>query len=250
LLITVKANPHATIATGVMAVYAGMEGLSAGHILTASVLGAPAGLLVGKIMFPETHPSETGERCHFETKKTATNSLDALCTGGFLAIASRSSLREPLTRTARSASLFLATSILLVFVWSLKTRVLPAFFHPIRDALIALFFGALLIVCVNAEPWDRIGRFFNRPGMRFFGKYSYGIYIFRRLCCLRPKHARGEREAVFRMMIVSFSMESILSRETIYDLCTRQMIRSGISCSNSRKVCRVITCLFSAKILR
>src|SRR5881394_43370 len=70
-----------TIATGVMAVYAGMEGLSAGHILTASVLGAPAGLLVGKIMFPETEPSETGERCHFDTKRTATNSIDALCTG-------------------------------------------------------------------------------------------------------------------------------------------------------------------------
>ena len=32
-----------TIATGVMAVYAGMEGISAGHILTASVLGAPGG---------------------------------------------------------------------------------------------------------------------------------------------------------------------------------------------------------------
>src|SRR3989440_11088647 len=70
-----------TIATGVMAVYAGMEGLSAGHILTASVLGAPAGLLASKVMFPETEPSETGERCHFETKKTATNSIDALCTG-------------------------------------------------------------------------------------------------------------------------------------------------------------------------
>src|SRR5437763_5276471 len=70
-----------TIATGVMAVYAGMEGLSAGHILTASVLGAPAGLLASKVMFPETEPSETGERCHFETKRTATNSIDALCTG-------------------------------------------------------------------------------------------------------------------------------------------------------------------------
>src|SRR3954463_1770731 len=70
-----------TIATGVMAVYAGMEGLSAGHILTASVLGAPAGLLVSKVMFPETEPSETGERCHFETKRTATNSIDAICNG-------------------------------------------------------------------------------------------------------------------------------------------------------------------------
>src|SRR3954453_8892879 len=70
-----------TIATGVMAVYAGMEGLSAGHILTASVLGAPAGLLISKVMSPETDASETGERCHFETKRTATNSIDALCSG-------------------------------------------------------------------------------------------------------------------------------------------------------------------------
>ena len=70
-----------TIATGVMAVYAGMEGLSAGHILTASVLGAPAGLLISKVMLPETTASETGERCHFETKRTATNSIDALCSG-------------------------------------------------------------------------------------------------------------------------------------------------------------------------
>ena len=46
-----------TIATGVMAVYAGMKGVSAGHIVTASVLGAPAGLLVAKVMFPETEKS-------------------------------------------------------------------------------------------------------------------------------------------------------------------------------------------------
>ncbi len=70
-----------TIATGVMAVYAGMEGISAGHILTASVLGAPAGLLMAKIMFPETKPSETGERCHFDVERTTVNSFDALCAG-------------------------------------------------------------------------------------------------------------------------------------------------------------------------
>ena len=70
-----------TIATGVMAVYAGMGGLSAGHILTASVLGAPAGLLIAKVMYPETEASETGTRCHFEVKRTAQNSIDALCQG-------------------------------------------------------------------------------------------------------------------------------------------------------------------------
>src|SRR3954469_2187240 len=70
-----------TIATGVMAVYAGMGGLSAGHILTASVLGAPAGLLISKVMYPETEASETGSRCHFAVKRTAQNSIDALCIG-------------------------------------------------------------------------------------------------------------------------------------------------------------------------
>ena len=70
-----------TIATGVMAVYAGMEGILAGHILTASVLGAPAGLLMAKVMYPETKPSETGERCHFDVERTTINSFDALCAG-------------------------------------------------------------------------------------------------------------------------------------------------------------------------
>jgi CNT family concentrative nucleoside transporter len=70
-----------TIATGVMAVYAGMEGVNAGHIVTASVLGAPAGLLMAKIMWPETEQSETGEKHHFKVEKTAMNSIDAVCTG-------------------------------------------------------------------------------------------------------------------------------------------------------------------------
>jgi CNT family concentrative nucleoside transporter len=70
-----------TIATGVMAVYAGMKGIDAGHIVTASVLGAPAGLLISKVMFPETEASETGERHHFAVERTASNSVDALCTG-------------------------------------------------------------------------------------------------------------------------------------------------------------------------
>jgi CNT family concentrative nucleoside transporter len=70
-----------TIATGVMVIYAGLPQMSAGHIITASVLGAPAGLLVAKIMFPETEKSETGERHHFAVERTAVNSIDAVCRG-------------------------------------------------------------------------------------------------------------------------------------------------------------------------
>ena len=80
-IVALMTTGFSTIATGVMAVYAGMKGLSAGHILTASVLGAPAGLLTAKLIFPETQPSETGERCHFDVEKTTLNSFDALCQG-------------------------------------------------------------------------------------------------------------------------------------------------------------------------
>ncbi|EDY21993.1 Na+ dependent nucleoside transporter domain protein [Chthoniobacter flavus Ellin428] len=71
----------ATIASGVMAVYAGMKGVNAGHIVTASVLGAPAGLLVAKVMFPETEKSETGQLHHFQIDRKTINSIDALCQG-------------------------------------------------------------------------------------------------------------------------------------------------------------------------
>lgn len=70
-----------TIATGVMVIYASLPLMSAGHIVTASVLGAPAGLLMAKVMFPETEESETGRRHHFRTERTAVNSIDALCVG-------------------------------------------------------------------------------------------------------------------------------------------------------------------------
>jgi len=80
-LMALMVTGFSTIATGVMVVYAGLPAMSAGHIITASVLGAPAGLLMAKVMFPETEKSETGERHHFEVKRTAENSIDALCTG-------------------------------------------------------------------------------------------------------------------------------------------------------------------------
>ncbi len=70
----------ATIATGVMVVYPKL-GLDAGHILTASVLSAPASLLVAKIMFPELEQSETAAGAPMRVEKTDTNSLDSLCRG-------------------------------------------------------------------------------------------------------------------------------------------------------------------------
>jgi concentrative nucleoside transporter, CNT family len=70
----------ATIASGVMVVYVQM-GISAGHILTASVMSAPAALLIAKIMFPETVHSETAADASAKVEIPTVNGIDALCRG-------------------------------------------------------------------------------------------------------------------------------------------------------------------------
>lgn len=76
----------ATIAGGVAAVYAKMGADAghpdiAGHLLTASVLNAPAALLVAKVMLPETERSETAGTAPQDPPRTTVNSIDALCRG-------------------------------------------------------------------------------------------------------------------------------------------------------------------------
>ncbi|MDQ6630472.1 MAG: Na+ dependent nucleoside transporter domain protein [Verrucomicrobiota bacterium] len=70
----------ATIASGVLAAYVSF-GVSAGHLLTASVMSAPAGLLIAKVMLPETEPSETEGGANAVVERESINGLDALCRG-------------------------------------------------------------------------------------------------------------------------------------------------------------------------
>ncbi len=70
----------ATIAGGVLAVYVTF-GVDAGHLLTASVMNAPAGLLMAKILLPESEKSETAAGAPADIPRETVNGLDALCTG-------------------------------------------------------------------------------------------------------------------------------------------------------------------------
>ena len=69
----------ATIAGGVLAYVS--FGISAGHLLTASVMSAPAALLIAKVMLPETEKSETAAGARRKSPQETTNGLDALCRG-------------------------------------------------------------------------------------------------------------------------------------------------------------------------
>jgi CNT family concentrative nucleoside transporter len=70
----------ATIAGGVMAAYVGM-GADAGHLLAASLMSAPAALVVAKIMVPEVEVSPTKGIVRVEVPRRDANFLDAACRG-------------------------------------------------------------------------------------------------------------------------------------------------------------------------
>ena len=70
----------ATIAGGVLAAYVGL-GIDPGHLLTASVMSAPAALVMAKILLPETEESATRSGANAEIERESTNGLDAMCMG-------------------------------------------------------------------------------------------------------------------------------------------------------------------------
>jgi CNT family concentrative nucleoside transporter len=85
-LLCMMTSGMATIAGGVAAVYAQLgknagHADMAGHLLTASVLSAPAALLIAKVMLPETEKSETAGTAPADVPRTTANSIDALCRG-------------------------------------------------------------------------------------------------------------------------------------------------------------------------
>ncbi len=79
-LMALMTGGMATIAGGVLAAYVGM-GIDAGHLLSASVMSAPAALLAAKLMVPETEESLTAGEVKLHVEKTAENVIDAACQG-------------------------------------------------------------------------------------------------------------------------------------------------------------------------
>jgi CNT family concentrative nucleoside transporter len=70
----------ATITGGLLAAYAGM-GISAGHLVTASVISAPAALLIAKIMQPEEATPQTAGSIKVDVPRQGVNVIEAAAIG-------------------------------------------------------------------------------------------------------------------------------------------------------------------------
>ena len=85
----VMTGGFATIAGGVMAAYIAF-GISPSHLIAASVMSAPAALVISKMFVPETEHSLTAGRVAVEVKRTHVNVIDAAAdgarNGGILAL--------------------------------------------------------------------------------------------------------------------------------------------------------------------
>jgi concentrative nucleoside transporter, CNT family len=79
-LMAIMVGGFATVAGGVMAAYVRF-GVDPGHLLAASVMSAPAALVVAKIMFPETEDSPTRGSVTLNVEKEYANLIDAAAGG-------------------------------------------------------------------------------------------------------------------------------------------------------------------------
>jgi CNT family concentrative nucleoside transporter len=79
-LMAVMVGGFATIAGGVMAAYVGL-GVSPVHLLTASLMSAPAALVIAKIMQPEVDQPLTLGKVEITPPMEATNVIDAAARG-------------------------------------------------------------------------------------------------------------------------------------------------------------------------
>ena len=83
-LMAVMTGGFATVAGGVLALYViwlkDIPGI-AGHLLAASVMSAPAAMVVAKIIYPETDLSETSGNLNIIIEKPDSNAMEALGRG-------------------------------------------------------------------------------------------------------------------------------------------------------------------------
>jgi len=104
-LMAMMTSGMATIAGTVMAAYVAM-GVDAGHIMTASLMSAPAALVIAKIMVPEVELPPTKGIVRVAVPRQDVNILDAACRGA----------GDGLTLTLNVAAMLIAFIALIAFV--------------------------------------------------------------------------------------------------------------------------------------
>ncbi len=144
-LMTVMVGGFATVAGGVMAIYVKMldniPGI-AGHLMAASIMSAPAAIVISKIMFPETEPSETKGKVDMVASDNDSNVVEAIADGAV----------DGLKLAANIAAMLIAIVGMVALVDGLLSLV-----NTSMAEIFGFFFKPLAFIM--GIPWSEAGAF-------------------------------------------------------------------------------------------
>ena len=142
-LMAVMTGGFATAAGGILAIYVSwlsdIPGI-AGHLLTASVMSAPAALVIAKIIYPEVDKSNTMGDLNVDIEQATTNAMEALGNGA----------TSGLKLAANIAAMLIA---FLSFVAMINYFLL--FFDTSMEAILGFIFKPL--AWTMGVPWSEAG---------------------------------------------------------------------------------------------
>lgn len=142
-IMTIMVGGFSTVAGGVMAIYVAMlddiPGI-AGHLMAASIMSAPAAIVVAKIMYPETEQSETSGTLQIKVEKSAENTMEALGDGAI----------DGMKLAANIGAMLIAIVAMVAMVDGLLS---------FANTSLAELFGVIFrpLAFVMGAPWDEAG---------------------------------------------------------------------------------------------
>jgi peptidoglycan/LPS O-acetylase OafA/YrhL len=143
-----------------------------GPVLERVCLGVIAAALAGRIALAAHGMSELSISVLTPCR------VDVLCVGGLLALLARHPAGPaPLVARARRAIPILMALIVALSAWCAVVKWGVFALHQVRGSLYAVLFGALALTSLDSEG-GTLGRMFQSRVLRFFGKYSYGLYVY------------------------------------------------------------------------
>jgi len=206
-LLTIMVGGFATIAGGVLAGYIAM-GVDAGHLVAASVMSAPAALVIGKIIFPEKEHSETAGDVALPEIGKAENLIDAASTGitdglklavnvgamllGFIALIAVVDMLLGLIDRLVDGTLLKGSFI----AYSVDSGLSPAKgeYAGVFPGSLKTFFGTVLrpLAFLMGVPWENADEVGNLLGMKlslneFVAYGTLGTYIQNGLLSVRAE---------------------------------------------------------------
>jgi peptidoglycan/LPS O-acetylase OafA/YrhL len=147
--------------------------------LTMFCIAMIAAALVLRVGWHLVDPSKQGREALYVLTPAR---MDGLAMGALLAIGLRNQAAAfHIQRWARPVALAALALLALLFVWRKGVIGTDTVVQSIGYSIIVFGAGALLVLSIASPAGSPLRRIFTHPVMRFFGRYSYGMYIFQGL---------------------------------------------------------------------